>query len=328
MDDSNNDAVGSEQVEELPKLPFKRLKYALKQVVDIAIPLHVQLLKQQNENIEEFKRENKELELRSKQIKAVKTVQLLKADLFELERLNLQVREEDAELFNRAIKDSTKDAIEILSVFMDLHSDIFSPLPETECDSVNSSDIFPPLVCNINEESCDTDEITVNQEEGNLVLKQIHTSRSRFDSLNFLQKELVEINGLIKQFAKFVFRQRESVDTIQDNVESANENVLIGTQYLNKASGYKAATFPLAGAVIGGLILGPAGALAGFKIFGSIACVAGGSILGYGAGLKLKEKQQQFNEFEMKALTYPDKSKSRSSPDLSVEHPVEDNTEN
>lgn len=162
----------------------------------------------------------------------------------------------------------------------------------------------------------------LSQVNANLEQKQIQVVKSKFESINFLHKEFLEINALIKQFSKFVFRQTESIDTIQDNIEQTNENVFIGTKYLKKASDYKAATFPIAGAVIGGLILGPAGALAGFKIFGSIACVAGGSILGYGAGVKLKQKQQAVNDFEMKALTYPSKSKSSSSPDLSVDEPV------
>lgn len=322
MNSTVTDPESLEEKEELPKLPFKRLRYALKQVVEVAIPYHVQLLKQQSENIETFKKENRHLELRSEQVKATKTVQLLKADLYELEKLNFQVQEEDSDLFHSFIKNATKDAVEVLSLFMDLHSDIFSPIPETDNDDSNTPETFQPLVCNYDEQSCDTEEVMLSQVNANLEQKQIQVAKSKFESINFLHKEFLEINALIKQFSKFIFRQTESIDTIQDNIEQTNENVFLGTKYLKKASDYKAATFPIAGAVIGGLILGPAGALAGFKIFGSIACVAGGSILGYGAGVKLKQKQQALNDFEMKALTYPSKSKSSSSPDLSVDEPV------
>lgn len=319
MNNYRNHTENSKQEEELPKLSFKRLQYALKQVVEVAIPLHVRLLKEHNENIEILKRECKDLELRCEQVKATKTVQLLKADLYELERLNHQLREEDSELFNNFIRNSTKDAIEILALFMDLHANIFTPLPET--DDTASSNIFPPLVCYDDEQN----NIDVAQDAANLESEQVQVVKSKFDSLNFLQKELLEINALIKQFSRFVFRQKENVDSIEENVIQTSENVLIGTEYLKKASDYKAATLPIAGAVIGGLILGPVGALAGFKIFGSIACLASGSVLGYGAGLKLKKRQQAQNEFEMKALTYPSKSKSSSLPDLSVEQPCDKN---
>lgn len=318
---NSSDVIDDAEEIEPPKLPFKRLQHALKQVVYVAIPLHVQLLRQQNENIERFQNENKELELRSEQVKATKTVQLLKADLFELEKLNKRVKEEDDDLFNNYIKNATKDAIEILSDFVDLHADIFSPLPETELDFDSNPEAFPPLVCNFNDKSFDTDNSlrAAQGEEAELQLQQVVAAKSNFEILDFLQKELLEINGLIKQFSNFVFRQKENVDTIEANVEQTNQNVFIGTQLLKKASDYKAATFPIAGAVIGALILGPAGALAGFKLFGSVACLTGGSILGYGAGVKLKKIKQSSNEFEMKALAYPTKSLSSSTPNLSLE---------
>ena len=320
MNNYNDLNENSDEVE-LPKLPFKRLKYALKQVVEVAIPLHVQLLKQHNENIEKLKKEGKDLELRCEQVKATKTVQLLKADLYELENLNRQVREEDNDLFHDFIKNSTKDAVEILALFMDLHVDIFTPLPETEFED-SSPDKLPPLICNYKEQIDDIDDSVAQAEEAtNLELVQVQAQKSKYESLNFLHKELLEINALIKQFSRFVFRQKDGVDAIQEHIEHTKENVLLGAEYLKKASDYKAATFPIAGAVIGGLILGPAGALAGFKIVGSIACLAGGSIIGYGAGLKLKKKQLALNEFEMKALADSNKTLSHSSPDLTVEEP-------
>lgn len=324
MNNSNNHDENSEDTE-LPKLPFKRLKYALKQIVEVAIPLHVQLLKQHIENIEVLKKEGKDLELRFEQVKATKTVQLLKADLYELENLNQQVKEEDSDLFHDFIKNATKDAVETLALFVDLHGDIFTPLPEAEFDDP-ASDILPPLVCNYNEQ-IDIDDTAVDQiqalEATNLELVQVQAAKSKYESLNFLHKELLEINALIKQFSRFIFRQKEAVDTIQEHIEQAKENALIGTVYLKKASDYKAATLPIAGAVIGGLILGPVGALAGLKILGSVACLASGSIIGYGAGVKLKKRQLALNEFEMKALTDSNKALSQSSPDLSVEESKE-----
>ncbi|XP_054719008.1 syntaxin-17-like [Uloborus diversus] len=309
--------TNTENIADLPKIPFKRLKFALNQVVDVAIPLHISILKEKTKTIQSLKAENKELELYYEQVKASEAVRLLKADLTELENLNLQVKEEDRELFNQKILAPTKDVIETLSLFMELHSDVLNPLPETD-DASNSCDTIPPLICNYDEEPpaeyLGIEELQCETE--------IITSKRRFDALSYLQKELIEINTIIKQFASFVFRQKESVNTIEDNIEQVNENVTLGVQFLKKASDYKAASLPIAGAVIGGLVLGPVGALAGLKLFGSVACLASGSVLGFGAGLKLKQKQQASNDIEMKALTYPSKSKSQSVPDLtSVENP-------
>lgn len=325
MNNSNDRDENSEDAEP-PKLPFARLKYPLKQVVEVAIPFHVDLLKRHNENIEVLIKEGRDLELRSEQVKATNTVQLLKDDLYQLENLNQQVKVEDSDLFHDFIKNATKDAVETLALFIDLHGDILTPLTEAEFDD-SISDRLPPLVCNYDEQINDIDDTAVDkvqtQETTNLDLVQVQAAKSKYESVNFLHKELLEINALIKQFSRFIFRQKEGVDTIQEHIELAKENVVIGTEYLKKASDYKAATFPIAGAVIGGLILGPVGALAGLKIFGSIACLASGSIIGYGAGVKLKNRQQALNEFEMKALTDSNKALSHSSPDLSVEESKE-----
>ncbi|XP_035218941.1 syntaxin-17-like [Stegodyphus dumicola] len=316
MQNIDNDSAPSESIAELPKLPFKRLQFALNQVVSVAIPLHVQLLRQQSENIQNLKIENRSLELRSEQVKAAKTVQLLKNDLFELEQLNVQVKDEDKNLFLEKIESPAKNAIEVLSEFMELHSDSLEPFPDVEFSLSDSSSSFPTLTCQLDKSPDHSEETPVVI--GDLQVQKYRTSGSSLQNWTFLRKELSEIRDLIRQFASLVFQQQENVDTIQNNLQRTHENVYVGTQYLKKASVLKAASFPVTGAVIGGLLLGPVGALAGFKLLGSIACVAGGGVLGFGAGVKLKKKQQAICELEMKSLTYPSKSLSLSNPELSV----------
>ena len=68
------------------------------------------------------------------------------------------------------------------------------------------------------------------------------------------------------------------VDNMEDNMEETQMNVNEGAKYLQKASTYKVAAYPLAGAMIGTCIGGPIGLIAGLKI-GGLAAVGCG-ILG------------------------------------------------
>lgn len=65
------------------------------------------------------------------------------------------------------------------------------------------------------------------------------------------------------------------VDNMEDNIEETQINVKEGAKYLQKASAYKVAAYPLAGAMLGTCIGGPIGLLAGLKI-GGLAAVGCG----------------------------------------------------
>lgn len=72
--------------------------------------------------------------------------------------------------------------------------------------------------------------------------------------------------------------QKEMVDNMEDNIEETQINVNEGARYLQKASVYKVAAYPIAGAMLGTCIGGPIGLIAGLKI-GGLAAVGCG-ILG------------------------------------------------
>lgn len=294
-----------------PKLPFRRLKYALDRVVSVAIPLHIQLLNEQSERLEQLA--DRPLELRSEQLKASNTVKLLKQDLFELEDLNRQVREEDQDKFQEKVEKPLRNAIEVLSCFMSVHSDVLGPLLDLDNGTIVDSPQFPDVVCDLNAPNLEESDQTTEQPNEQLQVTKSIQSGTTADAWSYLRKELVEIHSLIRQFSTMVFGQKEHVDSIENNILQARENVREGTEHLKKASLLKAASFPIAGAIIGGAILGPIGALVGLKV--CMVGLASGSALGYTAGRRIKKRQQNALEgIEMKALTYP--SKASSEPDL------------
>lgn len=65
------------------------------------------------------------------------------------------------------------------------------------------------------------------------------------------------------------------VDSLEENIEEAEINVNEGERFLKKASKYKVAAYPLAGAMLGSCIGGPIGLVAGLKIGGLAALGCG-----------------------------------------------------
>jgi len=65
------------------------------------------------------------------------------------------------------------------------------------------------------------------------------------------------------------------VDDVVTHIEETQINVEEGTRFLEKASKYKVAAYPIAGAMIGTCIGGPIGLLAGMKIGGLAALSCG-----------------------------------------------------
>lgn len=65
------------------------------------------------------------------------------------------------------------------------------------------------------------------------------------------------------------------IDNTEENVEETQLNVSKGAKFLEKASRYKVATYPIAGAMLGTCIGGPIGLIAGLKIGGLTALGCG-----------------------------------------------------
>lgn len=98
--------------------------------------------------------------------------------------------------------------------------------------------------------------------------------------------------------------QQEKIDSIEDNVNTAAANVEEGTKSLGKAAGYKLAVLPVAGALLGGVIGGPLGLLAGFKAAG-VAAALGGGVLGFAGGTLVRKHRKAQVDVQMKQLTAP-----------------------
>lgn len=126
-------------------------------------------------------------------------------------------------------------------------------------------------------------------------LPEIPRDQNAAESWETLEADLIELSQLVTDMALLVNSQQEKIDSIADHVNSAAVNVEEGTKNLQKAAKYKLAALPVAGALIGGVVGGPIGLLAGFKVAG-IAAALGGGVLGFTGGKLIQRRKQKMME--------------------------------
>lgn len=86
------------------------------------------------------------------------------------------------------------------------------------------------------------------------------------------------INQHCSLYISFFQAQGELINQVETHTENAVANVHAGTQHLAQASRFKAASYPLLGALLGTCVGGPIGLLAGMKL--GAAAALSGSFLG------------------------------------------------
>ncbi|XP_007895625.2 syntaxin-17 [Callorhinchus milii] len=282
--------------EELAKLTFRRLEPAVQKFVKVAIPTDLERLKKHQINIEKYHRWSQWGKLHQEHINASRTVQQLRANMKEMEKLFLRVRAEDSQALERIVSPVKEQAAAAVTEFLKLHSE-FEEVSNPQC---NVGDQPPgpgsPL---LQSHSLDDTFIRSQETSSDLPLAQMHMplpvipqQEDAAESWEMLEENLIELNNLVTEFSQLVHTQQEKIDSIEDHVSTAAENVEEGTRSLAKAAKYKLAMLPVAGALIGGLVGGPVGLLAGFKIMGVAAAVSGG-VLGFTGGKMLQKKRQQ-----------------------------------
>lgn len=99
----------------------------------------------------------------------------------------------------------------------------------------------------------------------------------------------------------YVPRAKEALaGVMRGKCTSPQADILNSTSKLNfffflQAAKYKLAMLPVAGAVLGGVVGGPIGLLAGFKVAG-IAAALGGGVLGFTGGKLIQRRKQKMTE--------------------------------
>lgn len=282
--------------EDEEKVKLRRLEPAIQKFTKIVIPTDLERLRKHQINIEKYQRCRVWDKLHEEHINAGRTVQQLRSNIREMEKLCLKVRKDDLGLLKRMIDPVKEEASAATAEFLQLHLESVEELKK----QFNDEETFlqPSLTRSMTvggtfhstEDEADPQSMTQIY-----ALPEIPRDQNAAESWETLEADLIELSQLVTDFSLLVNSQQEKIDSIEDHVNTAAVNVEEGTKNLGKAAKYKLAALPVAGALIGGVVGGPIGLLAGFKVAG-IAAALGGGVLGFTGGKLIQRRKQKMME--------------------------------
>ncbi|XP_047454710.1 syntaxin-17 [Mugil cephalus] len=291
------------------KLTLRRLEAPVHKFIKVALPTDLERLQKHHNNILKYQQSQQWDRLHQEHINASRTVQQLRANVREMEKLCARVRAEDADALQALVKPVRDRASAATRDFLLLHS---NPVPPPAPASPPATQ---PSSCGSSDADDDAAEEPAFGRQIQLHLPHIPADQSAAESWDNLEEDLKELNSLVTEFALLVHSQQEKIDSIEDNVNTAAANVEEGTKSLGKAVGYKLMVLPVAGALLGGVVAGPLGLLAGFKAAGVAAAVGGGALGFAGGNLVQKHRKkrldQQMSQLTALPLAEPETSKDK-----------------
>ncbi|CAG5118763.1 unnamed protein product [Candidula unifasciata] len=333
---------------EITKYSIKRLELSIKKFVKV-LDIDLDRLFKHTANISRLTNAEDWNGLHKEQVNATRTIQQIKANIREIEKARNQVKNEDLPEFDAKVQEVKSKAVFAMEEFMNFigFEQKLSP-QNTQPDSSGGISIgpgkadAPHAVNHLSSHSQQRDYFLTSEEQSGFMYDSFDSGsyQSPYGSLpnslaiipapllttslhvvpqnsqasaswEQLQENIVELNELVHEFATNVEQQGEVISNIEDNIESAHENVREGTHHLAKAAKYKSVLFPVVGAVVGGIVAGPIGLFAGVKIGGLAGAV--GTAVGFAGGRFMKKHQQKISDLELRNLS--DK-RSLSLPDL------------
>ncbi|KAM6936646.1 syntaxin-17 isoform 2-T2 [Lycodopsis pacificus] len=257
--------------EEGNKLTLRRLEAPIHKFIKVALPTDLERLQKHHNNILKYQQSQQWDRLHLEHINASRTVQQLRANVREMENLCKRVRAEDAAALEALVRPVRDRASAAARDFLCLHSNpVPQPAPATPPAAQPSSCVSSS--CHADDNMC---KQPVSSRQIQLHLPEIPADQSASESWDNLEEDLKELSGLVTEFSLIVH-----------------------------AVGYKLMVLPVAGALLGGVLGGPLGLLAGFKLAG-VAAALGGGALGFAGGNLVQKQRKARVDLQMKRLTAP-----------------------
>ncbi|MFT7816255.1 syntaxin-17 isoform X1 [Arapaima gigas] len=284
-------------------LPLRRLEAPIHKFIKVAIPTDLERLQKHQMNIEKYQRCMQWDRLHQEHINASRTVQQLRANLREMETLCGLVRREDAQALDKLVRPIRERASKAAHDFLKLHAETANLEPAALCrHSEEALGGWPAAQGTVDHASGAEEHESPQPAQAQLLLPEIPQDQNAAESWESLEEDLLELNGLVNEFSELVHSQQEKIDSIEDHVSTAAENVEEGSRSLGKAVKYKMAVLPVAGALLGGVLGGPLGLLAGFKVVG-VAAAVGGGLLGFAGGNIIQKNRQAKVDHQLQNLS-------------------------
>ncbi|XP_034467795.1 syntaxin-17 isoform X3 [Hippoglossus hippoglossus] len=211
--------------DESNKLTLRRLEAPIHKFIKVALPTDLERLQKHHNNILKYQHSQQWDRLHQEHINASRTVQQLRANIREMEKLCSRVRVEDAHGLEALVKPVRDRASAAAYDFLLLHS---NPVPQPT---------LPPSPASASGFHRDDDVGKESMSGGRqiqLQLPEIPADQSAAESWDNLEEDLKELSGLVTEFSLLVHSQQEKIDSIEDNVNTAAANVVEGTKSLGK----------------------------------------------------------------------------------------------
>lgn len=279
-------------MEEEDKLPLKRVEFSLTKFNEVAIPHHLDLLRQHKANIIKYEEGGEYARVRSEQTHARRVASQLRALLGELEALRRRVRVDDLPRFDALTRSSRDNTLKAIMDYLDTSPLSANRRPveavEVAAGSTVSSESVGVLSHHdeVRELELSSIQLQVNDQESSL--------REREAALRGwceLQGEVRALHEAWQHVQAAALHHRHQVSAAAAHVEAAAGEVRAARQHLSAAERIKAGALGASGAIAGALVGGPVGVVVGIKA-GALAALAG-SALGYLGGRVLAARQKQ-----------------------------------
>ncbi|XP_069363335.1 syntaxin-17-like isoform X2 [Maniola hyperantus] len=289
-------------MEEDNKLPLKRVELSLTKFNEVAIPHHLDLLRQHKANIIKYEQLGQYARVRSEQTHARRVAAQLRSLLGELEALRRQVRAADVPRFDRLTERARDHTLRAIMDYLGvIERSCIALARDAEARPRGVRDSSP---MSISREargadaaaSTDSVGLVAHCAEPEQIQLQIQLQvdekelelRSREAALRGwreLQREVRALHEAWQHVQAAALASRDQVSAVAHDVHSAAHDVHAARSTLAAAERLKAGAYGVCGALAGALLAGPAGVLLGVKAGLAVGLAASG--LGYlgGAGL-------------------------------------------
>jgi len=236
---------------EVARYPVQRVERLLRRLTKV-LQIDLSRLEKHCTNIRRFQNAGSLPALHREQVNATATVQQITGTLRQISQMRVQVQESDLHIFDRLIQDIHNEATIATQEFLTTNhvSSDENKSRENNDNIINKSDSSMTNT-NFGYTSCDSETTklyghnTGNEHSSNsadsrlvtqLCVDRSSISNESTESWQELQGNLEELNTLIVDYAAVVHSQQEKVDTIEGNIENAQENVVQATTTLGKVN--------------------------------------------------------------------------------------------
>ncbi|XP_077502935.1 syntaxin 17 isoform X2 [Amblyomma americanum] len=268
------------------KFPLRRVKLVVHRITKVAIPHHLDILSKQRSIIGKCQKLKQWDKLHDEQIRASLTIKQLKADLYELETLRSQVDPTDLQQFEHLVRPASEATFEQVRSFTEICLPV-GPVIDFSAQHTCLPEVVPAAATDTDVPSLE--KITVSDQA--FYVEHIPDNTAAFKSWNSLKKDLHDLHDLVTSFSSLVHAQQDKVETIEENVTRADEQVAYSVVHLAQAAKLRKAMLPVTGALIGLTVGGPVGLLVGMKV--ALGCALGAGFLGYTGGKVLQRRSEQ-----------------------------------